>query len=370
MKTNTKKKGNPAKKLIPAAGSLMVSAVMLATSTYAWFTMNKEVEVTGMQMKTKVSGNLLICYDNLEASYSPDTLSEGRKALLEPVSSINGKTDTFFYTIDATARGTKAHSTSDIPYVQYSEDTSLANAVAGKQKYDDDFNGSSQYKVLTSGATTDEFGTAYGYIDYVFYLKGTSDAVGDELRLTECNLLRDDAAISSSGTVGHNVDRAWRVAVWAQDITENGGLGTGTVGSIDAANTGTLTTGILALDGATYFTPTQAVKDGTDLDAVNTVTTEASAKTTATTGAVLDQFTAANATKYYKVTVRVWLEGEDDTCNSETYAALENGLWKFNCKFELGTDTAAVTKINSDTAKVASSGTTQTPSGSWNDPTA
>jgi hypothetical protein len=30
---NTKKKGNPAKKLIPAAGSLMVSAVMLATST-------------------------------------------------------------------------------------------------------------------------------------------------------------------------------------------------------------------------------------------------------------------------------------------------------------------------------------------------
>ena len=60
MKANTKKKGNPAKKLIPAAGSLMVSAVMLATSTYAWFTMNKEVAVTGMEVKAHAEEGLLI----------------------------------------------------------------------------------------------------------------------------------------------------------------------------------------------------------------------------------------------------------------------------------------------------------------------
>lgn len=47
------KKNNPLKKLIPAAGMLMVSAMMLASSTYAWFSMNKEVSVTSMSIAAK-----------------------------------------------------------------------------------------------------------------------------------------------------------------------------------------------------------------------------------------------------------------------------------------------------------------------------
>lgn len=47
---NTKKKNSATKKLIPAAGSLLISAAMLSTSTYAWFTMSREVEVQNIQM--------------------------------------------------------------------------------------------------------------------------------------------------------------------------------------------------------------------------------------------------------------------------------------------------------------------------------
>ena len=36
------------RKLISSLGMLLVSATMLATSTYAWFTMNKEVEVRNL----------------------------------------------------------------------------------------------------------------------------------------------------------------------------------------------------------------------------------------------------------------------------------------------------------------------------------
>lgn len=36
------------RKLISAIAMLAVSAAMLATSTYAWFTMNKEVEVRNL----------------------------------------------------------------------------------------------------------------------------------------------------------------------------------------------------------------------------------------------------------------------------------------------------------------------------------
>lgn len=56
MKANTKnKKGSSTmKKLVPAAGMLMISASMLATSTFAWFTMSKEVEITSIQMTATV----------------------------------------------------------------------------------------------------------------------------------------------------------------------------------------------------------------------------------------------------------------------------------------------------------------------------
>jgi hypothetical protein len=50
MKNNNKKKGSTAKKLMPAAMMLAVSASMLGTSTYAWFTMNKTVEVKGLKL--------------------------------------------------------------------------------------------------------------------------------------------------------------------------------------------------------------------------------------------------------------------------------------------------------------------------------
>ena len=50
MKANTNTKTNNRKKLIPAAGALMISAAMLGASTYAWFTMSREVEVTNISM--------------------------------------------------------------------------------------------------------------------------------------------------------------------------------------------------------------------------------------------------------------------------------------------------------------------------------
>ena len=54
MKKNTNNSNNKnvsaRRKLIPAVAMLATSAAMLSTSTYAWFTMSKEVEVTGINM--------------------------------------------------------------------------------------------------------------------------------------------------------------------------------------------------------------------------------------------------------------------------------------------------------------------------------
>lgn len=48
------------KKLIPAFCMLLISAVLMGTSTFAWFSMNTSVTATGMQVKAATSQNLVI----------------------------------------------------------------------------------------------------------------------------------------------------------------------------------------------------------------------------------------------------------------------------------------------------------------------
>lgn len=378
MKKNAKK-NNVAKKLIPAAGMLALSASMLATSTYAWFTMNKTVEVYGMELKTKVGSNLLICSDNVEANYSAATLHEGRMGLLEPVSSINGTTGSFFYTTNATARGTKD---AGATVTAYNEDTVLANDVAGKYAYDNDFNDayatnpqSGTFNVTNvkmvkqkgtegqEGYVAGQDGAAYGYIDYVFYIKATSDTANQKLMLTECNLLYNNAAIDSTNkTAGVDLDRAWRVGVFAEalDAATEGGKGnsgsTLAIAQKDPASAAGKQKGILGLANSAYFTESKAQKSTTAAD-VDTVVNFMNGNATengegyAANGVVLDTIANSGTTAYYKVLVRVWLEGEDNTCNSETYAKLTNN-WSVNCKFELDTDvTKAVKQIGTSAAE-------------------
>lgn len=52
------------KKLIPAFCMLMVSAVLLGTSTYAWFSMNGEVKATGMTVSAKTDTKFLVISAN------------------------------------------------------------------------------------------------------------------------------------------------------------------------------------------------------------------------------------------------------------------------------------------------------------------
>lgn len=57
-----------ARRLIPVFALLLVTAIMLSTASYAWFTMNESVTATGMQVKAKASGNLLISENKMTAA--------------------------------------------------------------------------------------------------------------------------------------------------------------------------------------------------------------------------------------------------------------------------------------------------------------
>lgn len=294
--------------------------------------MNREVQVTGMELKTKVSSNLLICNDNVEEHYTDDVLTQARKALLEPASTVNATDTGFYYTLDAAADGHKIHPVGTDPYVAYSESTNLtaADTDAGKSKYDTGFN--TAYGITTAN-TTGAYKTAYGYVDYVFYLKATTDAANQSINMTRCNMIWDN---SGTDTVLTSDDTAWRVAVFASDITtDHGG---------DGDTSATPSTGT----AKSILTPSGAANFGDESGTHKAVSGTAALSTVAyNQSAVIDTISAANTTKYYKVVVRVWIEGEDTNCYSE-YFAEKLELYKLDLAFELGKGTA-VTNIGSTT---------------------
>ena len=65
------------RRLIPAFALLLVTAIMLSTASFAWFTMNDEVTATGMQVQAKASGNLLISKDKMTATSSSISVDFG-----------------------------------------------------------------------------------------------------------------------------------------------------------------------------------------------------------------------------------------------------------------------------------------------------
>jgi hypothetical protein len=339
-------KNHASKKIMASASMLLVSAFMLSSATYAWFTMNKTVTVNGMEMKTQVGSNLLISDNNYEADYSTTALTQSRAALLEPVSSVSGANGTFFYTVDALGNG---DAVTDV-YTAYAEGTDLTTGAidlitastaagthpetdgAGKAAYDADFNSTYTIGTAAAGAATAYY-NAYGYVDYVFYLKATADSTNQNIKMTKCNLLYNDGAVNTTGTVGDNVDKAWRVAVFCSSVT--GGAGE------QASNaTSANLKAILTLNGAANHTAGKAVDSGTSVN--GTVSYNAWSDTTNSAIATL----ANKATGYYMVTVRVWLEGEDTTCTSKTYAQLSEE-WTLDCEFSMDSTKSAVANIGS-----------------------
>ena len=81
------------KKLIPALCMLLVSAVMLGSTTFAWFSMNTKVTASNMEVKATASRNLLISKTSADADdYSASVDMLISKTSLVPVTTIGGDT--------------------------------------------------------------------------------------------------------------------------------------------------------------------------------------------------------------------------------------------------------------------------------------
>ena len=154
------------RKILPAIAMLVISAALLGTSTFAWFSMNNKVTVSGMTVTTKVSSNIQIAETNAEANYK-NYLEQTRTGKLEPVSTTNAE-DFFYHATNAHVLG--SGDVDDTTWIAYNESTSLENTPAAKTNKDQTFNDTYGW----TGADTSN--VVYGYIDYTFFHKATSTA--------------------------------------------------------------------------------------------------------------------------------------------------------------------------------------------------
>ena len=294
--------------IIPALGILLLSTAASVTGTVAWFSANTTTTVTGMKVKTKVSSNLLIAADTLSSAAKKEDseflsdLEQDVKGYLEPVSSVDGSN--FFYTLKAKANGAKESG----DYIQYNAATAATDTANYGNKFSQDYGVTKSEAVAYKGTGKD---TADAYVDYDFQLKAVATA-NSFINLKKLYLIDGNPKDDS---------KAHRIAVFTQDITSTNPT-SNALGALQA---------IFTEAGAANQTNGKAVNSATTLDVVSYNSYADNVNNT------LIAITPAG-TKYYKVVVRMWLEGEDTTCYNDKFQPLTNE-WSLDLEFEINTVT-------------------------------
>ena len=281
--------------------------------------MNKEVTVTGMEVRTMVGDNLLISSDTLASTAvnDDDTFKSSMDvslvdAFLEPVSTING--DDFFYTSTYNVGG-DGNALDKTAYIDYDTD-----GLAAATGYANAFN--KNYGIATAT------GTAEAYKDYVFQLKANNTDASATKYINLTNITLTQGAVSESASL-----QAFRTAVFVEDL--------GTTPTAPAGGVGTLLT-ILSEEGVA--TGSDYFDDGKAVDSVSSLDDVENLNTAAVIGTV-----GAGETKYFKVVVRIWLEGEDENCNNSVFNTLKD-RWALNLTIKLeDANTNAVTELTTAT---------------------
>ena len=355
--------------VVPALAVLLLSTAASVSGTVAWFSMNTQIKVTGMTVTTKVSSSLQIAEENKESEFNNADLLQTLSGKLEPASTINGHN--YFYTTDARSDGDARTDT----YETYSEATTALGTDdaedSGKTYYDADFNEAYGFNYSTDSDPVAEGNdglgngdVAFAYIDYSFYLKAYTTA-SEKISLSRVNMKYGTGALTS--------EHAWRVAFFAHElgdynIEEDNATTTGTSGALktilnfaesknqnqvvsEVLGNGVSTSGYYTdpelqtaasgnADGATtYYKAATGELDPKAIGAASGAPTAVLGRdTTNHVNNKAEFMTGSVGNHIYKVVVRLWLEGEDVTCTSDTFADLADGSWTLDLGFKLGSE--------------------------------
>jgi hypothetical protein len=355
---NTNKRTPSAKrKLIPATAMLLASALALSSSTYAWFTMSREVEVQNIQMVATVPEDIQISLGalaegelNLGTGTLPATTAKASTASvptkdtdwsntadigkyyefgrLIPASSKDG-VDIFFTpdadgvgkTVKANAKYYQADGGTDSESKSYQATAHTYQTKTGASAAADEWSG---YTKNTGWNTTKDDGY---YIDIpVWFRTSSKSVVGLQVEGYVIAGDTDANKVATSTTalegVTEQLSKAVRVAVLdstaANSVSKiipltDTGFGTGTAITGNYYNRSGQTGAVASV---TSNVPTYSAAD-IGVKADDTITVTAAAENNNGYGAPI------------QYTIRVWLEGEDQDC----WNATAGQDWKIALKF-------------------------------------
>jgi len=309
------KKFTTNKKLMASASMLLVSMMTLSSATYAWFTMNKDVSVVGMELKAHAEEGLLI---NEVKAYNSTTWDEQATAnttpqtfALRPASTsdlatwwhANSKkssdeagTDALADTVDVDASGNKY---TNISPANVTNETIVGaeGAASGAKATGNTQAETHVYYKDASFGTDSQYDDGEGYyVNYKYYLKSSGSS---DLSVTSGNLgVTVTAALKDTTATATELDKALRVGVKiGNDI-------------LIFAPTG---------GDASYKVTGDAAGTAADQKPV----TAYNAKTGINTAALSIPSISSNADGLL-VDVYVWFEGEDQQCMSDNLTATLN----------------------------------------------
>ena len=246
------------RKLIPAVAMLIISAVMMSTASFAWFTTNTTVTANGINFTTVAPINILISdaskADDYKALVQFDAITG---AELVPASNADPLTTNFFAPVGAANFGVTGGAVDTDSAVEFQAVT---------QEIEKDTNG--YYKdydlkmMLSSGAAT------------------PTDIV---------NIKVNSLTITQTSGGDGKLKDSVRVAVIVKDSND----GAERLLAVFAANNETSTTKAIA-----------------ELDTDNTVKTLTNVDAVASSSEVIE----LNQTNIATITLRVWIEGQDPDC--------------------------------------------------------
>ena len=342
MKTrsNENNKNSAAKKIIPAVGMLALSATMLSTSTYAWFTMNKEVEMTGLNMTATVGEGMEISLAEVDGTTittpSLTTPADDKSdswgsavvvgdyyekiGLLNPASSVDGVN--LYDATDATNGGKKA---SNFKSIDLTNNDNIATATARTTLETD------------KAVTADEDSVGY-CVDIPVHLRTNkkSGSGAKENGDIYCKINITPNSKSAEGSaLGTDVDtlyKAIRVAFIPK--TE----GTDSVTNIFAVDSDCYGGDKVAVSGISTKTASTNLINSTDSTFVVNAS-EFAEGIGVDSGLNIPLADGAGQYGHLDFTVRVWLEGESTSC----YNDKSGQSWNIDLAFSLGEFDTATT---------------------------
>ncbi len=281
------------KTMISTIAMLIVGVISLTGATYAWFTQGNDATVTAFDVSVQAAdGSLTLAMPNESGVLTwTTTIDPGSPAnALRPVSNVTGATDAFYH---ATISGADASKLGAV--TQLSEATATVGEGADERTYNNWYAFDFYINNMTSAN------------QMTVTLKSNTGFAGDSAKALRIAFIQDGYMVDASGAF--NTETNYTKAVGAETKTvifepNSAAQHSAAAGANVTANGGAMTYAISGADAQN--TSIYGAGDGKTVQSTFDNTTTAIATLPANSVA--------------KVTVVIWLEGQDVDCNNDIAA--------------------------------------------------